>query len=133
MKLANAGGNQTTGPVTLGASVTLASTNNGNIVFTSTVQSPGTAFNLTVNTGGVTTFSGAVAAGGNPLGSLSTGAVGSTQINGGSVTTSSAQTYGNRVTFAASPTTLKGNAVFNGNLILGTSATTAIDRQVTGN
>lgn len=128
------GTNQTyTGPVTLAANVALASSNNGNIVFTSTVQSPATPFSLSVNTGGVTTFSGAVGGSGNPLGGLTTGATGSTQINGGSVN-SSAQTYGNTVTFGTMPATLTGNVAFNGKLILGNTATTATGTlQVTGN
>jgi hypothetical protein len=127
-------GNQTyAGAVTLAGNTTLTSSGNGNIVFSSTIQSPGTAFALAVNTGGSTTFSGAVGGNGNFLGGLTTNNSGSTQINGGSVNSAS-QTYGDTVTLGASPTTLTGNVAVQGNLILGASAgaaTTAL--QVNGN
>jgi hypothetical protein len=125
--------NQTyNGPVTLAANTTLTSA--GNLVFSSTIQSPKTAFSLSVTTGGTTTFSGAVGGNNNPLGALTLGATGSTQINGGSVNTAGlAQAYGNTVTLGATPTVLSGNVAFNGNLILGGTATTAVSTlQITG-
>jgi hypothetical protein len=128
-------GNQTyTGPVTLAANVALASSGSGNIAFSSTIQSPKTAFTLNVTTGGVTTFTGAVGGNSNPLGGLTIGSTGSTQINGGSVNTgSAAQTYGNTVTFGAMPATLTGVVSFTGNLILGSAAAAATGAlQVTG-
>src|SRR5439155_739009 len=75
-----------------------------------------TAFSLTVNTAGVTTFGGAVGGSGNPLLSVTTDAAGSTAINGGSVTTRGDQTYHDPVTLnaAANSTTLTGvNVTFD--------------------
>jgi hypothetical protein len=121
------------GPVTLSANVALVSA--ANVTFSTTVQSPNTPFVLNVSAGGVTTFTGAVGGNGNPLGGLTTGTTGSTQINGGSVNTGgTAQTYGNTVSFATLPATLTGAVMFNGNLILGNTATTATGTvQVVGN
>jgi len=44
------------------------------VTFSSTVQSPTTAYNLTVNDSGTSTFSAAVGGGGNPLASVTTNA-----------------------------------------------------------
>ena len=73
----------------------------GSIAFGNTVNG---AQNLTANSTGTTTFSGAV---GNltPLTSLTTNASGTTVINGGSVTATGGQTYGDAVTMNQ-PTTL---------------------------
>ncbi len=122
------------GPVTLGANVTLTSTNKGNIFFSSTIQSPGTAFSLSVTSGGTTTFSGAIGGSSNPLSALTVGTTGSTQINGGSVNTGSlAQTYGNTVTLGATPTILTGKIAMNGSLTLGATASTATSTlEITG-
>jgi hypothetical protein len=129
----SAGNQAYTGSVTLAANVTLTSSANGNVTFSSTVQSPGTAFALAVNTGGATTFSGALGGNGNFLGGLTTNNTGTTQINGGSVNSTS-QTYGDTVTLGATPTTLTGNVTFQGNLILGPAAAAAtITLQITGN
>ena len=100
--------------VTLGADTTLDSTGSGNITFGSTVDG---AFNLTVNTAGVTTFGGAVGST-TPLTSLTTDAPGSTDINGGSVTTTGAQAYGDAVTLGAD-TTLTSTG--SGNVSLGST------------
>lgn len=121
------GTNQTyNGPVTLAAQITLTSTNNGDIDFTDTVQSPGTAFGLTIVAGGTTTFGSAVGGGGNTLGILTVAAGGSTRINGGSVNTSGFdQTYDNTVTLGSDFTLLAGDVFFAGHLILGATTTTA--------
>ncbi|MBI3069367.1 MAG: hypothetical protein HYY79_10975 [Betaproteobacteria bacterium] len=106
-------GNQTyNDPVTLGANSTLASTGAGTIQFASTLNG---GFALTVNTVGNTIFTGAVG-GGPALASLTTDAVGATQINGGSVTTTAAQTYGDPVTLGADTTFTGVNVSFNNTL-----------------
>jgi autotransporter-associated beta strand protein len=105
-------------PLTLSSNITLASTASGNIGFASTVRSATTPVALTVNTGGVTTFSGAVG-GTVALASLTTNAPGSTTLNGGSVTTTGAQTYGDNVNLGAATaltSTGSGNITFNGNV-----------------
>ncbi|HEY0198066.1 MAG TPA: filamentous hemagglutinin N-terminal domain-containing protein [Rhodanobacter sp.] len=86
--VATSGAQTYTGAVTLGGNVTLSSSGNGAIDFVSTVDG---AHSLSVNTGGLTTFGGAVG-GTNALASLSTAASGGTTL-GGSVTTSGGQTY----------------------------------------
>lgn len=130
-------GTQTYGNVTLGANTVLGSTGigtSGNISFNGTVQSPGTAFGLTVNTAGVTLFGGAVGGGGNALGALTTDAAGFTQINGGSInTTGFAQIFNDKVTLGQSLTALTGTVNFRSALVLGSSATTATSTlQITG-
>ncbi|GGY16270.1 hypothetical protein GCM10008098_04400 [Rhodanobacter panaciterrae] len=90
------GGGQTyRNAVTLGADATLASTGSGAIDFVSTMDG---AHNLTVNTGGLTTFGGAVG-GATALTSLTTDAAGSTTL-GGNVSTTGAQTYNDAVTLS---------------------------------
>jgi autotransporter-associated beta strand repeat len=79
--------------VTLGADAIFASTGNGNIGFDSTVNG---AYALTVNTGGATSFGGAIGST-VMLTSLTTNAGGSTTL-GSNVTTSGAQTYNDVVT-----------------------------------
>jgi hypothetical protein len=86
------------GAVTLGATVTLQSTNNNAITFSSTVD--GTQA-LTVTTSSTTTFTGAV--GTTALKSF-TGGTGTTQINGRTFKTTTFQTYNGPVTIGASPT-----------------------------
>ncbi|HET6913091.1 MAG TPA: filamentous hemagglutinin N-terminal domain-containing protein, partial [Rhodanobacteraceae bacterium] len=78
--------------VTLGADVIAGSTGNGAIEFKSTVDG---AHALAVNTGGATTFGGAVG-GTTALTSLTTDAGGSTAL-GGNVSTTGAQTYNDAV------------------------------------
>ena len=68
----------------------------GNITLVKTVSDLGTASDLTVNTGGTTTFGGAVTAD-----SVATDATGTTAINGGVVTTALGQDYGDNVTLGA--------------------------------
>ena len=85
--------------VALGADATLTSTGSGAIGFSGTVDG---AHSLAVNTGGVTSFGGAVG-GTTALTSLATDAGGSTTLNG-NVTTSGAQTYGDAVGLGANTT-----------------------------
>jgi fibronectin-binding autotransporter adhesin len=94
-----------TGAVTLGADATLASSGNGAIGFTSTVNG---AHNLAVNTGGATTFGGVVG-GTAALASLTTDAGGSTSL-GGNVTTSGAQHYGDAVLLGSNATLATTNS-----------------------
>ncbi len=93
------------GAVTLEVNTTLASTGSGDMTFSGTVDG---GYGLTVDSSGVTTFTGAVGSG-TALGSLSTDAGGTTRINGGIVTTTGAQTYGNAVTLGTD-TTLTANS-----------------------
>jgi hypothetical protein len=88
--------------VTLGADTVLVSTALGDVTFAQTVDSDAdlTPRALTVNTGGVTLFTGQVG-GTARLASLTTDAAGTTRINGGLVRTSGAQTYNDVVTLGA--------------------------------
>src|SRR6185369_7327131 len=96
------------------------------VKFAGTVESPTTGHNLTVNTGGTTTFGGIVGGNGNSLGTLTTDATGSTRINGGAVNTSGfAQIYNDNVFLGASFTVLAGIVDFNAGITLGSSTTTA--------
>ena len=66
-----------------------------------------------VNGAGTTTFGGAV--GTTPLASLTTDALGTTDINGGAVTTTGFQSYGNAVVLTAdllAKSTAGGNVTF---------------------
>ena len=104
---------------TLGATVTqdtiLTSTgsgNNGKLLFSTTADGPAA---LTLNTGGVTEFDGAVG-GTTALASLTTDPNGTTQINGGSVSTTGGQTYGDAVLLGANTSlssSAKGAIFFN--------------------
>ena len=85
------------GPVTLSANVTLTGIAAD---FMQTVESPGTAFSLTVN--GSTQFASSVGGDGNPLASLNLSGV---SFSGQSVTTVGAQVYGG-VTVSNAPSTL---------------------------
>ena len=80
--------------VTLGANTILTDTGNSAIKLAQTVNGP---FALTVNTGGTTTFGGAVG-GTTALTSVTTDLAGTTAINGGSVKTTGGQTYNDAVT-----------------------------------
>ena len=122
------------GAVTLGADVLLTSTGQGDITFTSTVESSDVAYSLTVDTGGATIFGGAVGGDGSPLGALTTDTGGSTEINGGSIdTTGFDQTYNDAVTLGTTSTLLTGDVFFNDDLTLGATSTTATDTlQITG-
>ena len=112
--------------VTVAADTTLTSGNSRTVTFGGTVQSPGTAHTLTVNTAGATIFGGAVGGGGNTLAALTTDAGGTTQLNSGSVDTSGfAQTYNDDVTLGSAFTLLAGVVNFNAGLTLGPTATTA--------
>jgi hypothetical protein len=106
--------------VTIGAaSVTLASTTNGNINFVGTIDGDVAGRNLTVNTGGITTFGGAVGSGTN-LANLTTDAAGSLVIaavislsndavfNDGTISLG-ADIFATNATFVGA-TTLTGNA-----------------------
>ncbi|HET7556983.1 MAG TPA: filamentous hemagglutinin N-terminal domain-containing protein, partial [Rhodanobacteraceae bacterium] len=96
------------GAVTLGNDVKAASSGNGAIAFNSTVDG---AHNLVVNTGGQTTFGGAVG-GTTALTSLTTDSTGSTTL-GGNITTTGAQTYNDAVTLTgnAAATSTGGAAI----------------------
>ena len=101
-----------TGAATLGANTTLTSTAGGNITFGSAVNG---AFNLVVNTAGITTFTGVVG-GVTPLANITTDAAGSTAINGGLVITSADQTYNDPVRIGID-TIITGNDIsFNSTL-----------------
>src|SRR4051794_41217749 len=78
--------------VLLTADTVLPSLFDGDITFASTVDG---AFALTVNTGGVTAFNGAVG-GAIALASLMTDVPGETDLNGGGVNTNGPQTYNDR-------------------------------------
>src|SRR5262249_55923814 len=83
--------------VTLGGTAVLASSGSGAVTFGSTVNG---GSNLTVNTAGVTTFSGVVG-GITALASLTTDAPGSTNLNGGTYTTTGNQTFNDPVSLGA--------------------------------
>ncbi len=88
-------------PVTLGADVELT----GFVQFKSTVESPGTAYALTLS--GFTEFASSVGGDGNPLASLTAGS--GVQFSGNSVQTIGAQVYGG-VSLYTAPTTLTSTA-----------------------
>ncbi len=127
-------GTQTYGnAVILGGNATLVSTGEGtlgNIGFASTVNG---VYTLTVNTGGITTFGGAV---GNTgiLASLTTNAAGSTAINGGSIHTSGAQTYNDAVTLDGNTVlTTASNVIFKSTLNDASAGYDNASLQVAGN
>jgi hypothetical protein len=105
-------------PVVFGAGVaaTFVSTGNAPISVGSTLDGGG---NVTVTTGGLTTFAGAIG-GGAALGSLTTNGGGVTAINGGLVSTTGLQQYSDNVTVGAASTlfTSSGNGAitFGGTL-----------------
>ncbi|HTW36570.1 MAG TPA: filamentous hemagglutinin N-terminal domain-containing protein, partial [Rhizomicrobium sp.] len=138
-------GQDYTGPVVLGASTTLTDTGAGNITFGSTVDAAAVnSYGLTVSTGGLMTFTGAVGSI-DALASLTTEGGGSTDLdagdNGGAtptVSTTGVQNYYGPVVLAADTTlqgqeanftstvddatagtaklVVQGSAVFNGNV-----------------
>ncbi|MGB9428303.1 MAG: hypothetical protein WCC11_00245, partial [Gammaproteobacteria bacterium] len=87
------------GAVTLGADTTLSSSGNGAIDFASTVDG---AHNLSVSTGGVTTFGAAVGST-TALTSLSSSGGGTTTLDG-NVSTTGAQIYNDALTLGADVT-----------------------------
>src|SRR6202043_3099295 len=139
----NGGSVKTTGDQTyndavlLSADATLTSTGSGNIDLASTVDG---AHNLVVDTGGTTTFGGAVG-GTTALTSVTTDAPGTTDINGGSVKTTGDQTYNDAVLLSADATltsTGSGNidlaSTVDGahNLVVDTGGTTTFGGAVGG-
>lgn len=139
------------GPILLERSVTLAgdvtiTTNDGEVAFLSTIDSDGTARNLTVNTGGgsVTRFAGDVGST-SRLATLTTNADGTTQLGGVVVRTTTSQTYNDAVVLAGPTTRIEGPTVtFLGNidsdssltpraLIVNTAATTPGTATLAGN
>ena len=86
--------------VTVLSNATLTSTMNGAVTFQTSLDGPAA---LTVNTGGTTSFLGAVGAT-TALASLTTDAGGETDINGLTVTTTGAQSYGDAVVLSADAT-----------------------------
>jgi hypothetical protein len=80
------------------------STGNGAVTFNGTYTGPA---NVTVTTGGVTTFQGAVS-----VASLTTDAAGRTDINGGAVATTGDQTYNDPVTLTANTVLTGVNVTF---------------------
>ena len=100
--------------VTLGSDARLTGLN---VSFTGTLNDGGAAGNasLTVNAGGVTAFGQAVG-GVQALTSLTTDAVGTTQVNGGVVRTVGDQTYQDAVTLGADATLTGVNVRFTNTL-----------------
>jgi filamentous hemagglutinin family protein len=106
-------------PVVLTDNLVINEAGTGNIEFVSTVDSTdGTNYTLTVNSGsGATIFgdhvgSGAGGTESTGLGSLTTNATGTTQINTGTVTTTGAQTYNDDVTLGDNTILTAGSAEF---------------------
>ena len=99
----------------LPGNLAVTSTNAGTVTFGNTVNSrAGRNLALTVNTGGLTRFAGAVG-GTSALASLTTDATGTTQINA-NVSTTGGQTYNDAVTLTANATLASaaaGNIAFN--------------------
>ena len=119
------------GPVTLGANITLTGIG---VTFTQTVESPGTAYSLTIHAS--TQFGGNVGGAGNPLASLTMDLA---SFTGQSVTTIGTQVYGG-IGVSDTPTTLTsttnqpisitGNIILEGtSLVLATTASTALSSQ----
>jgi hypothetical protein len=125
--------------VTLGANTSFNSSANGNIAFGSTVS--GGANNISINTGGTTTFLGAIS---NVVTFISSAAT--TAINGGSVNSTGSQTYNGSVTaandvqFNATAIYLNGGSVnstgsqtYNAPVTLGADTTLTTSANVTAN
>ena len=133
--LATNGAQSYAAPVALANNVVLNAKAAGNVLFSSTIQSPGTQYNLSVNTGGNVTFGGALGGGGQPLAALTVSATG-IAVNGGAVNTSGFyQRYSGAVlTLGAASTFMAGDVFVGQSLILGPNATTATHfLQVAGN
>ena len=121
-------------PVNLATNVVLNANFGGSVIFASTIQSPGTQFNLTINAVNTITFGGAIGGNNNPLADLNTTA-NIVQINGGTVnTTGFDQNYNDgTITLGSSFTLLAGVVMMGQDLILGPTATTATDTlQISG-
>ncbi|MCP4258340.1 MAG: filamentous hemagglutinin N-terminal domain-containing protein, partial [Planctomycetes bacterium] len=125
--------------VLLTDNLTINEAGGGDIEFASTVDSEsGNNYTLTVNSGsGTTIFTGAVGSDAlgvdsqdDGLGSVTTNAAGSTQINGGLVTTTGDQTYNDSVTLGSAVTVLNGSNVEFAGTLNGASALTV---NTTGN
>lgn len=97
------------GPVLLNADIAIAS-GNGAMTFSNTLNSNGTARNLTLTTTGATTFTGAVG-GVTPLASLTKAGTGSTTVNN-NVTTNGAGglSFGGNLVLATNPIALTTSA-----------------------
>jgi len=115
-------------PVTLGANIILTSTGSGNIAFANSLNG---GYGLTVNTGGTTTFGGAVG-GATPLTSLTTDSAGSTAVNGGSINTSGSQAYSDGVTLGANATLTGTTVTFLGTVGGGSNGLTIVGNAVFG-
>jgi hypothetical protein len=138
------------------AGTTAVTTGAGPINFNGTVESPGTAFDLTATSTGAIKFVGAVGDAANAaLASLTTG-TGPVALNGGSVTTTGNQTYGdptstvpgaNAITLGANTKLTAATVNFNGvltggnhsltiagtgNAVFGRAKTATIDDKVSG-
>jgi hypothetical protein len=96
-------------PVSIGTDTVFTSTGSGAITFAQTLTG---IPNVTVNTGGVTTFAGPIS-----LGSLTADPGGTTQLNGGRVDTTGSQAFGDPVNLGAATTFTAGQSVaFGGSL-----------------
>jgi autotransporter-associated beta strand protein len=121
------GGQSYTGAVTLGSTISLTSTNSGDINFSSTIDG---AFGLTIDTGGTTTFGGMVGAL-TPLTSLITDGPGATALNGSSVNTSGAQRYHDAVTLGGAAALSAASVLMDGATIsLGANTLTVANTDV---
>ncbi|HEX2824854.1 MAG TPA: filamentous hemagglutinin N-terminal domain-containing protein [Burkholderiales bacterium] len=99
------------------AGTTVLNSGAGSITFAGTLESPATPRALTITSGNVLRFAGAVGGNGDALASLTTTAS-STQIDGGAVTTTGSQTYNNPVVIGANASldSTAGNISFGGAL-----------------
>ncbi|WP_164857375.1 filamentous hemagglutinin N-terminal domain-containing protein [Sphingomonas crocodyli] len=97
---------------TLSGLVQITGFSNSDVTFAGTVDG---AASVVINTGGATTFTGAVGSN-SALTSLQTDAAGTLVLTAGSVTTSSGQTYGENITLAADTTLTStgGGVLFSG-------------------
>jgi hypothetical protein len=95
----------------------------GQVDFSNTIEAAA-ANSLSVTTDGTTIFRGAVGGNGNPLGSLTTDALGTTSISGGAVTTVGSQLYFDDFVAGAAATVLTstgGSAITFGKTLIGSS------------
>ncbi|MHC4283957.1 MAG: beta strand repeat-containing protein [Planctomycetota bacterium] len=122
-------------PVLLTDDLTINEAGSGNIEFVSTVDSKeGSNYSLTVNSGaGATIFASAVGSDAlgvlsddEGLGSLTTNAAGTTQINGGSVTTTWDQKYHDAVTLGTDTTLNAGHNVETSSTLYGNGSLIAL-------
>ncbi len=111
--------------VVLGADTVLTETGGGDVSFNGTVNG---AHKLTVNTSGVTRFSGAVGES-SALSTLTTNSGGTTVLGAGTINTTGNQTYGDQIV-VVSDNKLKaknGNITFDGGMV--SNAQTDVDFQ----